>query len=152
MRERNADGTRPVVLLVEDDPGDQELTRRALEEGGFQADLRIASDGEEAMDYLLRRHDFAAPATSPLPDLVLLDLNMPRLDGKQVLGQIRANQDLRRVPVVVLTTSAQSEDVRRSYELGCNSVITKPVSLDGFIDCVRNLGVYWFNLVALPPR
>jgi len=140
-----------VVLLVEDDPGEQELTRRALQEDVIKTDLHVVSDGEAAMDFLFQRGLYSAIDQAPRPDLVLLDLNMPRMDGRQVLRRIRADSDLRRIPVVVLTTSKQEEDIIRSYNLGCNSFITKPVNLDGFIQTVRQLGSYWFELVTLPP-
>lgn len=141
-----------VILLVEDDLDDQALMRRALRKGRFRADLQIVSDGQEAMDYLLRRGDFANPECPPRPDLILLDLNMPTLDGGQVLRQIRAHPDLRRIPVVVLTTSREEEDVLRSYDLGCNSFITKPMDMDAFIEMLRTLESYWFQLVTLPSR
>ncbi|MBP1697695.1 MAG: two component system response regulator, partial [Deltaproteobacteria bacterium] len=121
------------ILLVEDDRGDQELTRRALDEGKIRNDLRIVEDGEEALAYLFRRGKYKDPATSPRPDLLLLDLNLPRVDGREVLEQIRADSKLRRMAVVVLTTSRQEEDILRSYELGCNSFITKPVDINQFI-------------------
>ena len=118
-----------VILLAEDDRGDQELTRRALEEGKIRNDLRVVEDGEEALAYLYRRGKYKDPATSPRPDLLLLDLNLPRVDGREVLERVRADSKLRRMAVVVLTTSRQEEDILRSYELGCNSFITKPVSV-----------------------
>jgi CheY-like chemotaxis protein len=144
-------GKPAVVLLAEDDPADQELTRRALLEDVIKTDLHIVSDGEMALDYLHQRGPFADAATAPRPDLLLLDLNMPRIDGKEVLRQMRSDPGLRRIPVVVLTTSKQEEDIIRSYDLGCNSFITKPVDIDGFIRTVRELGSYWFELVTLPP-
>lgn len=105
------------------------------------------------MDFLLRRGDYDKPAAAPRPDLLLLDLNMPKLDGRQVLQQIRKDEGLRSLPVVVLTTSKQEEDIIRSYELGCNSFITKPVGVEAFMRTVRELGSYWFELVTLPtPR
>lgn len=142
-------GHRAVVLLIEDDLGDQELTRRALEQDVIRADLRCVSDGEEAMDYLYRRGARNSTA-APRPDLVLLDLNLPNLDGRQVLKRIRADDNLRSIPVIILTTSSAEEDILRSYELGCNSFITKPVQVDSFINVVRRLGNYWFELVTLP--
>ncbi len=142
--------TLGVVLLAEDDPGDQELTRRALQEDILECDLRIVSDGQETMDYLLRQGDYVDPASAPRPDLILLDLNMPRIDGRQVLKQVRSHPDLRRIPVVVLTTSSEDEDVLSSYDLGCNSFITKPVELEPFVETLRKLGGYWLELVTLP--
>ena len=146
----NRKGRPAVVLLAEDDPGDQELTRRGLQEDVFDIDLHIVPDGEATMDYLKQRGQFADAANSPRPDLLLLDLNMPKLDGKQVLEQMRADADLSRIPVVVLTTSSQDEDVLRTYDLGCKSYITKPVDAEGFFKYIRELGLYWFELVTLP--
>jgi CheY-like chemotaxis protein len=141
-----------VILLAEDDRGDQELTRRALEEGKIRNDLRIVEDGEEALAYLHRRGKYKDPATSPRPDLLLLDLNLPRVDGREVLERVRADSKLRRMAVVVLTTSRQEEDILRSYELGCNSFITKPVDMDQFIRVIHALEEYWFQIVVLPPK
>ena len=140
------------ILLVEDDRGDQELTRRALDEGKIRNDLRIVEDGEEALAYLFRRGKYKDPATSPRPDLLLLDLNLPRVDGREVLEQIRADSKLRRMAVVVLTTSRREEDILRSYELGCNSFITKPVDINQFIRVIQALERYWFQIVVLPPK
>ena len=148
-----ADKGKPaVILLVEDDRGDQELTRRALQEGKIRNELRIVEDGEEALAYLFRRGEYKDPATSPRPDLLLLDLNLPRVDGREVLERIRADATLRRMAVVVLTTSRQEEDILRSYEVGCNSFITKPVGMDQFIQVIQSLKEYWFQIVVLPPK
>lgn len=135
------------LLLIEDDPGDQELTRRALTEGVLKTDLHVVSDGEEALDYLFRRGPFS---NAVMPDLILLDLNMPNLDGREVLRTIRADQRLGHIPVVVLTTSKYEADILRSYELGCNSFITKPVRVDEFVETIQKLGRYWLELVTLP--
>jgi CheY-like chemotaxis protein len=139
-----------VILLAEDDPGDQELTRRALTQDVFQVDLRIVEDGEEALDYLLRRGVYADPSSSPQPDLMLLDLNMPRVNGREVLCEMKKHEALIRVPVVILTTSEQESDIVRSYDLGCSSYIQKPVDMDQFTEAVRQLGAYWFHVVTLP--
>jgi CheY-like chemotaxis protein len=141
-----------IILLVEDDRGSQELTRRALGEGKIRNELRIVEDGEEALAYLFRRGKYKDPATSPRPDLFLLDLNLPRVDGREVLEQIRADSKLRRMAVVVLTTSRQKEDILRSYERGCNSFITKPVALNQFMQVIQALERYWFQIVVLPPK
>jgi CheY-like chemotaxis protein len=138
------------LLLVEDDAGDQELTRRALAHDSLPIDLRIVNDGEEAMDYLRRRNKFLDVIDSPRPDLILLDLNMPRMNGREVLEQLKGDRDLGRIPVVVLTTSQQEADILQSYDLGCNSYIRKPVEMDQFIDAVQQLGKYWFEVVTLP--
>jgi CheY-like chemotaxis protein len=126
------------------------LTRRALQDDVVHTTLHIVSDGEEAMDFLLHRGDYADRTRAPRPDLMLLDLNMPKLDGRQVLQQVRQDARLRRLPIVVLTTSKQEEDIIRSYDLGCNSFITKPVDLTEFMRTVKGLGSYWFELVTLP--
>ena len=141
-----------IILLAEDDLGDQELTKRALEEGKVENELYIVKDGEEALDYLFRRGRYTDPETSPRPDLFLLDLNMPKLDGRQVLEQIRSIHELRNIRVVVLTTSHQEEDITRSYDLGVHSYITKPIDLDQFFNVVRTLEEYWFQIVVLPPK
>jgi CheY-like chemotaxis protein len=141
---------KAVILLVEDDPGDQELTRRALKHESINVDLRIAEDGEQAMQYLSRAGEFADPESSPTPDLILLDLNMPKKNGREVLGELRKNERLSRIPVVVLTTSEQEADILRSYDLGCNSYIQKPVDIDQFTESVQRLGTYWFGVVTLP--
>ncbi len=141
-----------IVLLAEDNPAEQRLAQRALARGKISCDLRIVSDGEEAMDYLLRRKRYADPKISPRPDLMLLDLNMPKLDGRQVLQQMKSDPLLAIIPVVVLTTSQQEQDVLHSYQLGCNSFIAKPVDVHVFIDTMISLGLYWFHLVIMPPR
>ena len=150
MSSRNNRTKNATILLVEDDPGDQELTRRALEEDVVRTDLRIVNDGKEALDYLHREGAFTDPEDSPRPDLILLDLNMPRVDGRQVLEQVRQNPDISRIPVIALTTSDEEEDVLRSYDLGCKSFIKKPVEIDTFIETIRELQHYWFELVTLP--
>jgi CheY-like chemotaxis protein len=141
-----------IILLVEDDPGSQELTRRALNEGKVCNELRIVGNGEEALAYLFRRGKYKDPATSPRPDLLLLDLNLPRVDGREVLRQIRADSKLRRMAVVVLTASRQEEDILLSYELGCNSFIPKPADMNQFIQVIQALEKYWLQIAVLPPR
>lgn len=141
---------RATILLVEDDPGDQELTRRALKHDSLNVDLRVVNDGEEALDYLFRRGDYQDPGSSPTPELILLDLNMPKKNGREVLTELREHERVSRIPVVVLTTSEQEADILRSYDLGCNSYIQKPVEIDQFITSVRRLGTYWFDVVTLP--
>ena len=138
------------ILLAEDNPAEQNLTRRALSKGVMQCDLRIVSDGEEAMAYLLRQGKYEDPEVSPRPDLILLDLNMPRLDGRQVLERTKSDPGINTIPVVVLTTSTHEQDVVRSYELGCNSFINKPVDVHAFLDALKQLGSYWLKLVVLP--
>ena len=138
------------ILLVEDDPGDQELTRRAFEEGRILNRLEIVEDGQQALDYLRRRGAFADADRAPRPDLVLLDLNLPRLDGREVLKAMRADADLRSIPVVVLTTSREEDDVAQTYDLGVNSFISKPLDMDEFVGLLRSLEQYWFEVVRLP--
>ena len=142
-------GRSPVVLL-EDDPGDQELTIRALEDTDIRVDVRVAFDGGEALNYL--RHEGKYKGTDvPFPDLILLDLNMPRVDGKQVLRELRADPRLRRVPVVALATSRSVEDIVATYDLGANSFITKPAGIAELAETMKQLQRYWFRIVALPP-
>ncbi len=138
------------ILLAEDDPGDQELTRRALQIDSLTIDLQIVEDGEETLLYLRREGRFAGHGCAPFPDLILLDLNMPRIGGREVLEAIKDDPRLSRIPVVVLTTSAQDTDIIRSYDLGCNSFIQKPVDMRQFTETVRQLGRYWFEVVTLP--
>jgi CheY-like chemotaxis protein len=145
------DAKPAIILLVEDDPGDQELTLRAFEESKLKNELHIVEDGEEAINYLLRQGKYADPASSPKPDLILLDLNLPKMDGRQVLERIRQEPELRRMAVVVLTTSRQEQDIIRSYDLGCNSFITKPVDMVQFAKVIESLEQYWFQIVLLPP-
>ena len=142
---------RAVILLAEDDLGDQKLTKKAFESGMIDNDLYIVENGEEALDYLLRRGKYTDPATSPVPDIFLLDLNMPKIDGRQVLQEMQQNSDCPRVPTIVLTTSKQEEDIIRTYDLGIKSYITKPVDFGSFVDAIQTLGKYWFQLVVLPP-
>jgi CheY-like chemotaxis protein len=139
-----------VILLVEDDPDDQALTQRAFRASTIRNTVRIVNDGEEALDYLYRRGSFTDPSTSPRPDLILLDLNMPKLDGRAVLARIKDDPHLRRIPTVILTTSSRQEDVARSYDLGVNSYLMKPVRMETFVKTIRDLEHYWFSLVLLP--
>ncbi len=138
------------ILLVEDEAGDQELIRRALLSGNVKKDLYVARDGEEALDYLYRRGRYAEPADYPLPDLILLDLNLPRLDGRQFLSRIKADPKFRRIPVVILTTSQQERDVAQSYDAGANSYVVKPVTVEQIMKLVHALETYWFEVVRLP--
>ena len=143
-------GSTVNVLLVEDDPGDVLLTREAFESSGGAANvIDVVSDGVEALAYLRRQGDFA---DATRPDLVLLDLNLPRMDGREVLAEIKADDDLRRIPVVVLTTSEAEEDVVRSYNLHANAYVTKPVDFDQFIRVVREVDDFFASIVRLPGR
>ena len=137
------------VLLVEDDLGDVELTLHALEESKVQVNLNVVEDGVKALSYLQRQ---GAHTHAVQPDLILLDLNLPRKDGREVLQHIRGDERLSHIPVVVLTTSDADEDILRSYQLGANSYVTKPVGLKEFAQIVQALESFWFTIVKLPPR
>ena len=140
--------SRPVeILLVEDNPGDARLTREALKEGKIRNSLHHALDGVEAMAFLRRE---GAHANAPTPDIVLLDLNLPRKDGRQVLSEMKQDPRLRSIPVVVLTTSEAEQDIVRTYELHANCYITKPVDLEKFIDIIRAIEDFWLAVVRLP--
>lgn len=138
------------ILMADDDHEDREFAREALEAARLFNNFRTVEDGVELLDYLFRRGDYADPATSPRPGIILLDLKMPRMDGFEALGRIKAEPALARIPVVVLTTSGADEDIARSYDLGANSFIRKPVNFEGLVDAVRALGRYWFEIVELP--
>ncbi len=135
------------VLLVEDDPGDVLLIREAFEHNKVHNTLHVASDGEQALSFL-RREDGHADA--PRPDLILLDLNLPRKDGREVLAEVKADDNLRTIPVVVLTTSEAEEDILRSYDLHANAYVTKPVDFEAFIDVVRQIDDFFVSVVKLP--
>lgn len=141
-----------VILLAEDDEEDLQLTIEALNENRLGNDIRTTRDGEELMDYLLRRGAYADPASAPVPGLILLDLNMPRKDGREALAEIKSNDALRKIPVIVLTTSKAEEDIFRSYDLGVNSFVTKPVTFAGLAESMKVLSQYWFEIVELPAR
>jgi CheY-like chemotaxis protein len=138
------------VLLVEDDPGDVQLTREAFEEHKVRNRLTVVSDGVDALAYL--RRDAEVYPDAVRPDLILLDLNLPRVDGREVLQQIKGDPDLRSIPVVVLTTSQADEDIVRSYNLHANAYVTKPVDFDRFISVVRQIDEFFVSVVKLPPR
>lgn len=141
-----------VILLVEDDPGDQVLTRRSLAAGEIDHELYIVQDGKEALDYLFHRGQYGDPANSPRPDLILLDINLPKIDGKQVLKEIKKEPGLRRIPVVILSTSQADKDVRETYDLGVSSYIAKPMDVKKFRNVVLKLQEYWLKIGLLPPR
>lgn len=137
------------VLLVEDDAGDELMTREAFEDHGIRHTLHVVRDGQEALDFLYRRE---AHTGAPRPDLVLLDLNLPKYDGREVLKRIKTDPELALIPVVVLTTSSAEEDVLRSYTLHANAYVTKPVDADQFIEAVRQIDDFFVQLVRLPGR
>ncbi|BAZ50893.1 response regulator receiver protein [Nostoc sp. NIES-4103] len=137
------------VLLVEDNPGDAQLTRIALEDSKISIHLNVVEDGVEAMAFLRKQEKYAHV---PHPDIVLLDLNLPRKDGREVLAEIKTDDNLKRIPVVVLTTSQAEEDVLRAYDLAANCYITKPVDFDQFVKIVQSIEHFWFAIVKLPPE
>jgi CheY-like chemotaxis protein len=138
------------ILMAEDDADDRAMAQEALEESRLRNDLRFVEDGEELLDYLLRRGRYGSPADAPRPGLILLDLNMPRMDGREALRAIKLDPTLRQIPVVVLTTSKAEEDIFRSYDLGASSFITKPVTFEALVDTIKTLGRYWLEIVDLP--
>jgi chemotaxis family two-component system response regulator Rcp1 len=135
------------ILLVEDNPGDVRLTREALREGKVLNNLNVVTDGQEAVEFLRREGEYG---NVPRPDLILLDLNLPKKDGREVLAEIKADESLRRIPIVVLTTSQAEKDVIQTYNLGVNCYITKPVDLDQFIYVVKSIEEFWLTVVTLP--
>ncbi len=146
----NSSARSITILLADDDADDRMMAEEALEESRLANDLRWVEDGEQLMDYLYRRGEYTDPAVSPRPGLILLDLNMPRKDGREALEEIKADANLRQIPVVVLTTSKAEEDIYRTYDLGVNSFITKPVVFESLVEVMKTLGRYWFEIVELP--
>ncbi len=144
-------GDSVVILMADDDADDRLLSKDALQEARLSNDLRFVEDGEELIEYLTHQGRYRHAGDAPRPGLILLDLNMPRKDGREALQEIKANKDLRCIPVVVLTTSKAEEDVLRSYDLGVSGYITKPVKFADLIDVMHTLGKYWFEIVELPP-
>ncbi len=147
-----SDGPRPLtILLADDDEDDRELARDALHSAHLANELHFAVDGQDLMDYLRHEGIYADPSVdAPRPGVILLDLNMPKKDGREALAEIKADPALRRIPIIVLTTSKDEEDVLRSYDLGCNSFITKPVTFAGLVEVMRTWTRYWFEIVDLP--
>jgi CheY-like chemotaxis protein len=137
------------ILLVEDDPGDVLMTKEALADAKMANELHVVGNGEEALAFLFREGEYAE---APRPGLILLDLNLPRVDGREVLARIKADEVLRRIPVVVLTTSEAEEDILRSYDLHANAYVTKPVDFEAFVKVVRQVDDFYINVVRLPPR
>ena len=136
--------------MAEDDADDRLLAKDALRECGMADNLHFVENGEELLDYLQRRGKYAGQPPHPRPDVILLDLNMPRKDGRDALRDIKTNPELRRIPIIVLTTSNAGVDIERSYELGANSFISKPVAFDALVSIMRTIGQYWFATTALP--
>ncbi len=138
------------ILMADDDPDDRFMAEEALQEARLANELYLVEDGQELMDFLLHQGAYSDSEKAPKPGLILLDLNMPRKSGREALEEIKAHPELRSIPVVVLTTSKAEEDVLRTYNLGVNSFITKPVSFEGLVDVMRALSHYWFEIVSLP--
>ena len=132
-----------IILLVEDNPSDVGLTKRALEKSHVANELVVAEDGQQALDYLFGGNPLTGPKMNELPALILLDLKLPKVDGLQVLRRIRNDEHTSRLPVVILTTSSEEQDIAQSYDLGANSYIRKPVDFDQFVEAVQHLGLYW---------
>jgi CheY-like chemotaxis protein len=143
-------GKAITILMADDDQDDCLLVKDAFVQSRLANDLHFVANGEELMDYLYHRGAYADRAHHPQPGLILLDLNMPRKDGREALHEIKSDPDLRSIPVVVLTTSKAEEDIVRSYDTGANSFITKPVTFEGLVDLIKSLGEYWFEIVELP--
>jgi len=146
------EGKMITIVLADDDADDRKLTQDAFAENRLANQLFCVEDGEELMDYLHRRGKYEKFHNDPLPGLILLDLNMPRKDGREALKEIKADPNLRRIPIVVLTTSKAEEDIVRSYDLGVNSYVTKPVTFKSLVELIKVLGRYWFEVVELPPE
>jgi CheY-like chemotaxis protein len=143
---------KPITILIaEDDPDDRYLAKEALSESRLANELYFVEDGEELMEFLRHEGSYAA-SRPPRPGIILLDLNMPRKDGREALHEIKADPQLRRIPIVVLTTSKAEEDILRSYDLGVSSFIVKPVTFEGLVTLMQTLGRYWFEIVELPPE
>jgi CheY-like chemotaxis protein len=138
------------ILLVEDSPEDYEATVRAFQRSGLKNPIIRCEDGDSALDYLHRRGPYADPETSPQPGVILLDLNLPGTDGREVLQDVKSHERLRHIPVIVLTTSIDERDVEACYQAGANSYIQKPVDMDGFLRAIERLNGYWFEVVVLP--
>jgi CheY-like chemotaxis protein len=139
-----------VILVADDDEDDQLFTKEAFEESKLSVEIKFVNDGLELLDYLKQKNKYANPADCPSPSLILLDLNMPKMDGREALKEIKSDASLKTIPVVALTTSKAEQDVLRTYELGINSFITKPVAIGEFIEIAQTLGHYWLDIVQLP--
>jgi CheY-like chemotaxis protein len=147
------DSTEPItILMAEDDADDRLMVKEAFQESHVANDLFFVGDGQDLLDFLLNQGQYADPAQFPRPDLILLDLNMPRKDGREALQEIKANPHLRHIPVVVLTTSQAEEDILRSYNIGAAGYISKPVTFEALVEIIKGLGQYWLQIVKLPPK
>jgi CheY-like chemotaxis protein len=146
-----SDGKLITILIADDDVDDRWLMQRVLKQSRVYNDVRFVEDGEALLDYLYQRGPYSAPGAAPRPGLILLDLNMPKKSGREALAEIKADPKLRTIPVVVLTTSKTEEEIYRSYDLGANSFITKPMNFEALIEVMRAVTSYWFSIVELPP-
>jgi CheY-like chemotaxis protein len=142
----------PIILLAEDDPDDQYLISEALDENHINAKLYIVSNGEELLDYLYRRGKYQDSQTWPMPNLILLDLNMPKKDGREALREIKADPKLQHIPIVALTTSQADKDIALTYQNGVSGFITKPVNFSGLREVMKSIGTYWLQTARLPPE
>lgn len=149
MRERRRHVT---ILCAEDDPEDRMLIEDAMEDSRLVNELQFVEDGEQLMDYLHRHGKYAELSNAPLPGLILLDLNMPKKDGREALEEIKADPDLRRIPIVVLTTSKAEEDILRTYDLGVSGFVVKPVTFETLVSIMKTVSKYWFEIVEPPPQ
>lgn len=140
------------ILMADDDEDDRMMAHDAFEINRLENEIRFVEDGEELMEYLRNEGKYSDPENAPRPGLILLDLNMPRMDGREALKIIKSDADLQSIPIVVLTTSNAEEDIIRSYHLGVNSFITKPVTFEGLVDVIKQMGLYWFQIVDLPKQ
>ncbi|MCU0877261.1 MAG: response regulator [Pirellulaceae bacterium] len=148
MSSRN---TKPItILMADDDADDRQMTLEAFGESRLANDLRFVEDGAELMDYLFHRNRYADPQNAPRPGLILLDLNMPKMDGREALQAIKSDPDLKTIRVVVMTTSKADEDILRTYDLGAESYVTKPVTFQALVDVIATMGRYWLEIVELP--
>lgn len=143
---------RLTVLLVEDNPRDVRLTQRAFKQAGLPHELRVVRDGDEALAYLHREGAYTSPELSPRPDVILLDLNLPRMGGHELLRQVKQDVHFKQVPIIVLTTSGRPDDVRLAYETGANAYLLKPVEFSRFTDVIGQVGRFWLETVQLPPE
>ena len=146
-----AEGKLITILIADDDADDCLLMKRLLKQSRLYNDLRFVEDGEELLDYLHQRGPYSAAGAAPRPGLILLDLNMPKISGREALAEIKTDPNLRTIPIVVLTTSKAQQEIYRSYDLGANSFITKPVNFEAMVEIMRAVTSYWFSIVELPP-
>jgi CheY-like chemotaxis protein len=144
------DDKNPLILIADDDEDDRLFTKEAFDENFKEKEIRFVNDGVDLLDYLRRKNKYADPESSPRPSIILLDLNMPKMDGREALREIKSDPKLRTIPVVILTTSKAEQDVLRTYDMGVNCFITKPVSFTAFVEVTRTIGHYWFDIVKLP--